>query len=102
MTGAICRFVSLALLVGATTFAQQASMVPAKLKPAPPEIEELIKQAIGDTFAAKKIPDQGLPGRSTRIAIRQEMPGSGMILSPASSKADWLRFLPYLRRTHSG
>jgi len=53
----------------------------AVLKPASPETEELIKQAIEDRFTAKNIPDQGLLGRSTRIAIREEMPGSGTILS---------------------
>jgi hypothetical protein len=47
---------------------------------AAPDIELLVKQSVEDRFGARDLPDGNLLGRTTRIAIRAEMPEEGLKL----------------------
>ena len=48
---------------------------------ATPDIELLVKQSVEDRFGASDLPDGNLLGKTTRIAIREEMPEAGLKLS---------------------
>jgi hypothetical protein len=51
-------------------------------RPAPADIELLVKQALEDRLVARALPDGNL--LSTRIAIREEMPRAAMKLGPGA------------------
>ena len=51
------------------------------VSPATEDVESLVRQALEDRFRARNIPDIGLLGNSTKIAVRQEMPSAGARLS---------------------
>jgi hypothetical protein len=48
------------------------------------EIEAFVKQAVTDRLVEGNLPDGGLLGRSTRIAVREELPGAGVKLGPGA------------------
>jgi hypothetical protein len=54
------------------------------LKPASAEIEAFVRQALEDRLAAGDLPDIGLLGRSTRLAIQRELPRSGLTIGPSA------------------
>ena len=62
-----------------STFAQ-----PIELRPATSEIESLVRQALEDRLEEEDLPDLGLLGKSTRIAVRQELPATGLRLSQSA------------------
>jgi hypothetical protein len=51
---------------------------------ATPDIELLVKQSVEDRFGARDLPDGNLLGKTTRIAIREEMPDAALKLSPGA------------------
>jgi hypothetical protein len=55
-----------------------------ELRPAAPEIEQLVKQAIEDRLAAGDLPDLKLLGTPARIAVGEEMPEAGLKLGPGA------------------
>jgi protein-S-isoprenylcysteine O-methyltransferase Ste14 len=50
-------------------------------RPAPAEVEELVRQAVEDRFSAHDIPDQNLLRALARIGVRADMPRAGLTLS---------------------
>jgi hypothetical protein len=56
----------------------------AKERPAPREIEDLVRQALEDRLAANDIPDGKLLAQSPRIAVRAEMPDAQLTLGEAA------------------
>jgi hypothetical protein len=72
------------LLFGLHTSAANQSQQTSSLKPAPADVEQLVKQSIEDRFAANDLPDGNLLGKATRIGVRDTMPGAGLTLSHAA------------------
>jgi hypothetical protein len=67
----------------ATTASQQTASSPA-LRPAPPEVEALVRAAIADRYQASDIPDQALLQGKDAVHVFDEMKRSGYVLSAAA------------------